>query len=133
MFCEVKLLFFSVEFGGFVLISLSLSLSLSLPPSFSIFPHRDLRFIEVVENVCQRLLEYNLHKERTGSNRFAKVSACVCVFYPQILVLYFSFRSFGCAFFFLGFFGSLSQPLLLSFTWPVSWFPCHISYGYSDS
>ncbi|KAK5606427.1 Protein canopy 3, partial [Crenichthys baileyi] len=33
----------------------------------------DLRFIEVVENVCQRLLEYNLHKERTGSNRFAKV------------------------------------------------------------
>ncbi|KAG8006026.1 Protein canopy-like protein 3 [Nibea albiflora] len=34
----------------------------------------DLRFIEVVENVCQRLLEYNLHKERTGSNRFAKVS-----------------------------------------------------------
>lgn len=43
---------------------------------------RDLRFIEVVENVCQRLLEYNLHKERSGSNRFAKVSpsvgACVC-------------------------------------------------------
>ncbi|KAM7376978.1 hypothetical protein PAMA_013659 [Pampus argenteus] len=32
----------------------------------------DLRFIEVVESVCQRLLEYNLHKERTGSNRFAK-------------------------------------------------------------
>ncbi|KAM3590893.1 uncharacterized protein V6R79_018477 [Siganus canaliculatus] len=32
----------------------------------------DLRFIEVVENVCQRLLEYNLHKERGGSNRFAK-------------------------------------------------------------
>ncbi|KAF3837447.1 hypothetical protein F7725_004911 [Dissostichus mawsoni] len=32
----------------------------------------DLRFIEVVENVCQRLLGYNLHKERTGSNRFAK-------------------------------------------------------------
>uniref|UniRef100_A0A3B5B759 Protein canopy homolog 3 n=1 Tax=Stegastes partitus TaxID=144197 RepID=A0A3B5B759_9TELE len=32
----------------------------------------DLRFIEVVENVCQRLLEYNLHKERTGSSRFAK-------------------------------------------------------------
>ncbi|XP_041842383.1 protein canopy homolog 3 [Melanotaenia boesemani] len=32
----------------------------------------DLRFIEVVENVCQRLLEYNLHKERVGSNRFAK-------------------------------------------------------------
>ncbi|XP_077445760.1 protein canopy homolog 3-like isoform X1 [Stigmatopora argus] len=34
----------------------------------------DLRFIEVLENVCQRLLEYNLHKERSGSNRFAKVA-----------------------------------------------------------
>ncbi|XP_063042681.1 protein canopy homolog 3 [Engraulis encrasicolus] len=32
----------------------------------------DMRFIEVVENVCKRLLEYNLHKERAGSNRFAK-------------------------------------------------------------
>lgn len=32
----------------------------------------DLRFIEVVESVCQRLLDYNLHKERSGSNRFAK-------------------------------------------------------------
>ncbi|XP_068574316.1 protein canopy homolog 3 [Cebidichthys violaceus] len=32
----------------------------------------DLRFIEVIENVCQRLLTYNLHKERSGSNRFAK-------------------------------------------------------------
>ncbi|KAM3857518.1 protein canopy homolog 3 [Diretmus argenteus] len=32
----------------------------------------DIRFIEVVENVCQRLMEYNLHKERGGSNRFAK-------------------------------------------------------------
>lgn len=39
-----------------------------------VFLLRDLRFIEVVENVCQRLLEYNLHKERSGSNRFAKVS-----------------------------------------------------------
>ncbi|XP_041821162.1 protein canopy homolog 3 [Chelmon rostratus] len=34
--------------------------------------YSDLRFIEVIENVCQRLLEYSLHKERTGSNRFAK-------------------------------------------------------------
>ncbi|KAG9346599.1 hypothetical protein JZ751_006910 [Albula glossodonta] len=32
----------------------------------------DIRFIEVVENVCQRLMKYNLHKEREGSNRFAK-------------------------------------------------------------
>ncbi|XP_062980003.1 protein canopy homolog 3 [Elgaria multicarinata webbii] len=32
----------------------------------------DIRLIEVTENICKRLLEYNLHKERTGSNRFAK-------------------------------------------------------------
>ncbi|XP_029448638.1 protein canopy homolog 3 [Rhinatrema bivittatum] len=32
----------------------------------------DIRLIEVMENICKRLLEYNLHKERTGSNRFAK-------------------------------------------------------------
>ncbi|MBN3301235.1 CNPY3 protein, partial [Amia calva] len=32
----------------------------------------DIRFIEVIENICQRLMEYNLHKERQGSNRFAK-------------------------------------------------------------
>ncbi|KAJ7341207.1 hypothetical protein JRQ81_005048 [Phrynocephalus forsythii] len=32
----------------------------------------DIRLIEVVENICKRLLEYNLHKERPGSNRFAK-------------------------------------------------------------
>ncbi len=33
----------------------------------------DIRFIEVVENVCSRIMHYNLHKERDGSNRFAKV------------------------------------------------------------
>ncbi|XP_067388983.1 protein canopy homolog 3 [Emydura macquarii macquarii] len=32
----------------------------------------DIRLIEVTENICKRLLDYNLHKERTGSNRFAK-------------------------------------------------------------
>ncbi|XP_066481123.1 protein canopy homolog 3 [Tiliqua scincoides] len=32
----------------------------------------DLRLIEVTDNICKRLLEYNLHKERSGSNRFAK-------------------------------------------------------------
>lgn len=34
---------------------------------------RDIRLIEVTENICKRLLDYNLHKERSGSNRFAKV------------------------------------------------------------
>uniref|UniRef100_A0A671RYG1 Protein canopy homolog 3 n=1 Tax=Sinocyclocheilus anshuiensis TaxID=1608454 RepID=A0A671RYG1_9TELE len=32
----------------------------------------DIRFIEVMENVCSRIMQYNLHKERVGSNRFAK-------------------------------------------------------------
>ncbi|XP_072513798.1 protein canopy homolog 3 [Salminus brasiliensis] len=32
----------------------------------------DIRFIEVMESVCSRILKYNLHKERDGSNRFAK-------------------------------------------------------------
>ncbi|XP_053568772.1 protein canopy homolog 3 [Bombina bombina] len=31
-----------------------------------------IRLIEVTESICPRLLEYNLHKERSGSNRFAK-------------------------------------------------------------
>uniref|UniRef100_A0A8B9MQU0 Protein canopy homolog 3 n=1 Tax=Accipiter nisus TaxID=211598 RepID=A0A8B9MQU0_9AVES len=39
------------------------------PPSC---PCRDIRLIEVTENICKRLLDYNLHKERSGSNRFAK-------------------------------------------------------------
>ncbi|XP_011352946.1 protein canopy homolog 3 isoform X1 [Pteropus medius] len=49
-------------------------------PSSSDFPlflsccclGRDLRLIEVTETICKRLLDYSLHKERTGSNRFAK-------------------------------------------------------------
>ncbi|XP_043943828.1 protein canopy homolog 3-like [Protopterus annectens] len=32
----------------------------------------DLRLIEVTETICKRLLDYNLHKERPGSTRFAK-------------------------------------------------------------
>ncbi|CAJ0953939.1 unnamed protein product [Ranitomeya imitator] len=36
------------------------------------YTNSDIRLIEVTEGLCQRLLDYNLHKERTGSNRFAK-------------------------------------------------------------
>lgn len=32
----------------------------------------DLRLIEVTETICKRILDYSLHKERPGSNRFAK-------------------------------------------------------------
>lgn len=32
----------------------------------------ELRFIESLEGLCDRILEYNIHKERTDSTRFAK-------------------------------------------------------------
>ncbi|XP_031638761.1 protein canopy 4 [Contarinia nasturtii] len=32
----------------------------------------ELRLIESLENICDRVLQYNLHKERKGSTRFAK-------------------------------------------------------------
>lgn len=32
----------------------------------------ELRLLESLENVCERMLEYNLHKERSDSTRFAK-------------------------------------------------------------
>lgn len=32
----------------------------------------ELRLLESMENVCDRILEYNIHKERTDSTRFAK-------------------------------------------------------------
>lgn len=32
----------------------------------------ELRLVESMENICERVLEYNIHKERTDSTRFAK-------------------------------------------------------------
>lgn len=32
----------------------------------------ELRLIESLEDICEAILEYNMHKERTGSLRFAK-------------------------------------------------------------
>ncbi|XP_070156275.1 protein canopy 4 [Polyergus mexicanus] len=32
----------------------------------------ELRLLETMENVCERILEYNIHKERSDSTRFAK-------------------------------------------------------------
>lgn len=37
-----------------------------------LFIFRELRLVESLENVCERILEYNIHKERTDSTRFAK-------------------------------------------------------------
>lgn len=36
------------------------------------FAKSETRFIESLENVCDRILEYNIHKERKDSTRFAK-------------------------------------------------------------
>lgn len=33
---------------------------------------RELRLVESMENLCERILEYNIHKERKDSTRFAK-------------------------------------------------------------
>ncbi|XP_006814682.1 protein canopy homolog 4-like [Saccoglossus kowalevskii] len=32
----------------------------------------EMRFIEATDNICDKVLEYNLHAERQGSRRFAK-------------------------------------------------------------
>lgn len=36
------------------------------------YKRSELRLLESLENVCERVLEYNLHKERKDSTRFAK-------------------------------------------------------------
>lgn len=36
------------------------------------YKRSELRFIESLENVCDRVLDYNVHKERKDSTRFAK-------------------------------------------------------------
>ena len=36
------------------------------------YKRSELRLLESLENVCDRVLEYNLHKERKDSTRFAK-------------------------------------------------------------
>ncbi|XP_050593475.1 protein canopy homolog 3-like [Bombus affinis] len=33
---------------------------------------RELRLVESMKNLCERMLEYNIHKEREDSTRFAK-------------------------------------------------------------
>lgn len=33
---------------------------------------RELRLVESLDGLCERILKYNIHKERTDSTRFAK-------------------------------------------------------------
>ncbi|XP_054729545.1 protein canopy 4 [Anastrepha obliqua] len=42
------------------------------PKKRTAYRRSELRLLESLENVCERVLEYNLHKERTDSTRFAK-------------------------------------------------------------
>ena len=37
-----------------------------------LFPCRETRLIETLENVCERFLQYNVHAERPGSLRYAR-------------------------------------------------------------
>lgn len=36
------------------------------------YTHSELRLVESLEGICERLLDYNIHKERKDSTRFAK-------------------------------------------------------------
>lgn len=43
-----------------------------LPKRKKEYKKSELRLVESMENLCERILEYNIHKERTDSTRFAK-------------------------------------------------------------
>lgn len=43
-----------------------------LPKKKKEYKRSELRLVETMENLCERILEYNIHKERTDSTRFAK-------------------------------------------------------------
>lgn len=43
-----------------------------LPKTKKEYKKSELRLVESLENVCDRILEYNVHKERSDSTRFAK-------------------------------------------------------------
>lgn len=61
---------------------------------------RELRLIEVLEELCENILKYNVHAERQGSLRYSKGESqtmstlkglrwglCVCVFFNLIIGL----------------------------------------------
>ncbi|EFN89630.1 protein canopy 4 [Harpegnathos saltator] len=43
-----------------------------IPKKKKDYKKSELRLLESMENVCERILEYNIHKERTDSTRFAR-------------------------------------------------------------
>lgn len=67
-----------IVFGSLALLIMSMSSIFSYsvddvkPKKRKEYKQSELRLIESLENICDRVLEYNLHKERKGSTRFAK-------------------------------------------------------------
>lgn len=55
-----------------LLLSSSYSVDDVKPKKRKEYSKSELRLIESLENICDRVLQYNLHKERKGSTRFAK-------------------------------------------------------------
>ncbi|XP_055621016.1 protein canopy homolog 4 [Toxorhynchites rutilus septentrionalis] len=53
-------------------IELGYSLDDVKPKKRTEYRKSELRLLESMENVCERILEYNIHKERKDSTRFAK-------------------------------------------------------------
>ncbi|XP_055911531.1 protein canopy homolog 4 [Eupeodes corollae] len=53
-------------------LELGYSLDEVKPKKRTEYRRSELRLVESIENVCDRILEYNLHKERQDSTRFAK-------------------------------------------------------------
>ncbi|XP_029172423.1 protein canopy homolog 3 [Nylanderia fulva] len=51
---------------------LEMGYSVDAPKKKKEYKKSELRLLESLENVCERILEYNIHKERTDSTRFAK-------------------------------------------------------------
>lgn len=54
------------------LVTFSYSLDDVKPKKRKQYKRSELRLLESMENVCDRILQYNLHKERKDSTRFAK-------------------------------------------------------------
>ncbi|KAG6797896.1 protein canopy 3 [Apis mellifera caucasica] len=54
------------------ILEIGYSLDDVLPKKKKEYKKSELRLVESIENLCERILEYNIHKERTDSTRFAK-------------------------------------------------------------
>ncbi len=69
---EIRFMFNFI--GTSMLISSSDSYSLDdvKPKKRTAYKKSELRLLESLENVCDRILQYNIHKERKDSTRFAK-------------------------------------------------------------